>query len=173
MVWDARRARWVVATVLVLQVAHPNHPEHPLSLVVCRSQGRSPWYLLTAETIATDEQAWQVVFVYMRRWQIELSWKYEKSELAFQSPRVYKGEAREKVLLLATLAYAFLLTLLRTSYDLLRLWLLRYYNHRTGRHCRAAKMPLTRLRCSLSRLWQDVAPNFASLSGSTPADPGD
>jgi len=75
--------------------------------------------------------------------------------------------------LLATLAYAFLLTLLETSYDLLRLWLLRSDNHRTGRHCRAAKMPLTRLRCSLSRLWQDVAPNFASLSSSTPADPGD
>jgi hypothetical protein len=81
-VWDARRASFVVATVRVLQVAHPNHPEHPLSLVVCRSQGRSPWYLLTAETITTDEQAWQVVFVSMRRWQIELSWKYEKSELA-------------------------------------------------------------------------------------------
>ena len=62
-VWDARRARWVVATVLVLPVAHPDHPGEPLSLVVCRSQGRSPWYLLTAETIQTEEQAWQVVFV--------------------------------------------------------------------------------------------------------------
>jgi hypothetical protein len=90
-VWDARRSRWVIATVLVLTVAHPDHPEQPLSLVVCRSQGRSPWYLLTAEAIATDEQAWQVVFAYMRRWQIELSWKYEQSELAFQSPRVYEG----------------------------------------------------------------------------------
>lgn len=109
-VWDARRARWVIATVLVLTVAHPDHPEQPLSLVVCRSQGRSPWYLLTAEAITTDEQAWQVVFASMRRWQIELSWKYEKSELAFQSPRVYQGEPREKLLLLATLAYAFLLT---------------------------------------------------------------
>jgi len=47
------------------------------------------------------------------------------------------------LLRLSTLAYAFLLTLLKTSYDLLRLWLLRYDNHRTGRHCRAAKMPLT------------------------------
>jgi hypothetical protein len=42
-VWDARRARWVLATVLVLQVAHPDPPELPLSLVVWRSQGRSPW----------------------------------------------------------------------------------------------------------------------------------
>ena len=28
-VWDARRARWVLATVLVLTVAHPDHPEQP------------------------------------------------------------------------------------------------------------------------------------------------
>ena len=168
-VWDARRARWVVATVLALQVAHPDHPQQPLWLVVCRSQGRSPWYLLTADPITSDEQAWQVVFAYMRRWQIELSWKYEKSELAFQSPRVYAGEPREKLLLLATLAYAFLLTLLDTSYEVLRLWLLRYYCHRTGRHCRGAKLPLTRLRCALSRLWQDVPPNFVCLGRSAPS----
>jgi Transposase DDE domain len=162
-VWDARHARWVIATVLVLQVAHPDHPDQPLWLVVCRSQGRSPWYLLTAEAIQTDEQAWHVVYAYVRRWQIELSWKYEKSELAFQSPRIYEGEAREKLLLLATLAYAFLLTLLNEGTELLRLWLLRYYAHRTGWHCRTAKLPLTRLRCALSRLWQDLPPNFASL----------
>jgi hypothetical protein len=162
-VWDARHARWVIATVLVLAVTHPEHPEQPLSLVVCRSQGRSPWYLLTADPIATDEQAWGVVFAYMRRWQIELSWKYEKSELAFQSPRVYEGEAREKLLLLATLAYAFLLTLLNAGAALLRLWLLRYYAHRTGTQSRTARLPLTRLRCALSRLWQDWPPNFASL----------
>lgn len=163
-VWDARRARWVVATVLALQVAHPEHPDRPLWLVVCRSQGRSPWYLLTADTIDSDEQAWSVVFAYMRRWQIELSWKYEKSELAFQSPRVYEGEPREKLLLLATLAYAFLLTLLQASYGELRLWLLRSYCHRTGLHCRTAKLPLIRLRCALSRLWQDCPPDFAALA---------
>jgi hypothetical protein len=163
-VWDARRARWVVATVLVLPVAHPDHRDQPLSLLLCRSQGRSPWYVLTAEAIETDEQAWQVVFVYVRRWQIELSWKYEKSERAFQSPRVYAGQAREKLVLLATLAYAFLLTLLAGRYEWLRLWLLRYYAHRTGKHCRAAKLPPTRLRCALSRLWQELPPDFASLA---------
>lgn len=83
--------------------------------------------------------------------------------MAFQSPRVYEGEAREKLLLLATLAYAFLLTLLNAGTALLRLWLLRYYAHRTGTHCRTARLPLTRLRCALSRLWQDWPPNFASL----------
>ena len=84
--------------------------------------------------------------------------------MAFQSPRVYKGEAREKLLRLSTLAYAFLLSLLEVRYELLRLWLLRYDAHRTGRHCRSAKMPLTRVRCALSRLWQDLPPNFAALA---------
>src|SRR5215471_11778635 len=130
-VWDARRARWVVASVLVLSVAHLDHPQHPFSLVVCRSQGRSPWYLLTAEPITTDAHAWQVVFVYMRSFQIELSWKYEKSELASLRPRVYEGQAREKLLRLSTLAYAFLLTLLQAPSHGVRLWLLRYYCHRT------------------------------------------
>jgi hypothetical protein len=83
--------------------------------------------------------------------------------LAFQSPRVDEGEAREKLLLLATLAYAFLLSLLNDGREELRLWLLRSYCHRTGRHCRAAKLPLTRLRCALSRLWQDWPPTFSSL----------
>src|SRR5712691_10767267 len=166
-VWDARRARWVVATVLALRVAHPEQPDRPLWLVVCRSQGRSPWYLLTADAIESDEQAWSVVFAYMRRWQIELSWKYEKSELAFQSPRVYEGEPREKLLLLATLAYAFLLSLLQASSQELRLWLLRSYGHRTGLHCRMAKLPLIRLRCSPSRLWQDHPPDFAALARSS------
>lgn len=82
------------------------------------------------------------------------------------SPRVYQGEAREKLLLLATLAYAFLLTLLHEGMALLRFWLLRYYCHRTGRQSRSAKVPFTRLRCALSRLWQDHPANFSMLGAS-------
>ena len=74
IIWDSRRARWVHASVLALPVTHPDHRDTPLWLVVCRSQGRSPWYLLTAEPITTAEDAWRVVFAYMRRWQIELAW---------------------------------------------------------------------------------------------------
>jgi hypothetical protein len=82
-VWDARRARWIMATVLVLPVAHP-----------------------------------------------------------------------------------FLLSLLNEGMELLRFWLLRYYCHRTGRQCRDARFPLTRLRCALSRLWQDHPPNFSMVGAS-------
>ena len=42
LIWDSRRARGVRASVLVLPVRHPDHPDVPLSLVVCRSAGRLP-----------------------------------------------------------------------------------------------------------------------------------
>ena len=38
----------------------------------------APWYLLTAEAVTTEEEAWRVVFAYMRRWQIEPTWRYTK-----------------------------------------------------------------------------------------------
>lgn len=59
-----------------------------------------------------------VVFASMHSFQIELRWQDEQSELAVQSPRVSEGEARQKLRLLATLAYAFLLTLLHASLPL-------------------------------------------------------
>jgi len=162
-VWDSRHARWVHASVLALPVTHPDHRDTPLWLVVCRSKGRTPWYLLTAEPITTDEDAWRVVFAYARRWQIELTWRFDKSELAFQSPRLWREQERAKLLAMATLAYAFLLYLLAPRYEPLRLWLLRTFCHRTGWHLRRVKVPLYRLRSALSRLWQRYPPCFAAL----------
>ena len=163
LIWDSRHSRWGQASVLVLPVCHPDHPDVALSLVVCRSAGRLPWYLLPNEAVTTEEEAWQVVFAYVRRWHIEPTWRSDKSALAFQSPRLWHWAQREKVLLMATLAYAFLLSLLSPCYDLLRLWLLRCYCHRTGWHLREVKTPLYRLRSALSRLWQQH-PNFALLA---------
>lgn len=165
-IWDSRRAQWVKASVLALPVCHPEHPGSPLWLVVCRSKGRTPWYLLTAEPIRTDEDAWRVAFAYMRRWQIELSWRFNKSELAFESPRLWRRPEREKLLALATLAYAFLLHLLEPRYEPLRCWLLRHFCHRTGWHLRRVRAPLYRLRSALSRLWQRYPPCFGALGRS-------
>jgi hypothetical protein len=133
-----------------------NHPAHarPLWLVVARTgQGREPWYLLTSDVIVTPEDAWKVVLAYARRWQIETTWRYTKSELALESPRLWTWERREKLLLLATLAYAFLLSLLAATLEDLRDWLLRHWCHRTGKRSRDTPAPLYRLRSALSRLW--------------------
>lgn len=163
-VWDSRGARWVRARVLALPVRLPSQPEQPLFLVVCRSQGRSPWYLLSNEPIRDAEDAWDVVWAYARRWQIEQVWRFEKSELGMQSPRLWSWEAREKLLLLATLAYAFLLSLLCPGQEPLRQWLLRRYDHRTGRGLRRVRAPLYRLRRALSRLWQQHPPSGEALA---------
>lgn len=91
--WESRHGRWINASVLALPVAHPDHPEKRLWLVLCRRPGQEPWYVLTDEAITTQEQAWQVVFASARRWPIEQTWRYDKSELAdHQSATVALGE---------------------------------------------------------------------------------
>ena len=96
--------------------------QEPLWLVASRpGKGREPWYLLTNEPVENAQAAWRVVQAYARRWQIEMSLRFNKSELALESPRLWSWERRLKLLMLVTLAYAFLLVLLR----LLRLWLRR------------------------------------------------
>lgn len=50
--------------------------------------GKEPWYLLTNEPVEDSESAWRVVLAYARRWQIEMSLRFHKSELAVESPRL-------------------------------------------------------------------------------------
>jgi hypothetical protein len=114
--------------------------------------------LLTTEPIETAADAWAVVLAYARRWQIEWTWRYGKSELALESPRLWTWERRHKLLLLATLAYAFLLSLLDTTLMALRQELLRQGCHRTGKRSQETLAPLYRLRSALSRLWLAFPP---------------
>jgi hypothetical protein len=162
LLWDARRHVQRRTGVLAIPVWRRDDSlrAQPLWLVVARrGQGQEPWYLLTTAPVTTTEDAWRIVYAYARRWQIELCWRYGKSELALESPRVWSGEGRQKFLLLATLAYAFLLSLLSLLSLLhddlapIRQWLLRYWRHRTGTRSREASAPLYRLRSALSRLW--------------------
>lgn len=158
LVWDARRRCYRNTGILALEVYHPAS-ETPLWLVVSRSgKGRTPWYLLTAEPVEFVEDAWRIMYAYARRWQIEMSFRFFKTELAMQSPRLWFWENRMKLLLITTLAYAFLVWLLLPKFDDLREWLLRHFCHRTGKRHRDASMPLYRLRSALSRLWLSYPP---------------
>lgn len=142
--------------IVAIPVNHPSHAQ-PLWLVVARTgKGQEPWYLLTSEVIRTVDDAWRVVLAYGRRWQIEQTWRYSKSELAFESLRVWSWERREKLLLMATLVYAFLLSLLVCP--ALCAWLLRLGCHRTGERSRTVAAPLYRLRAALAALWTDTPP---------------
>jgi Transposase DDE domain len=158
LIWDARKRCHRKTGVLAMRVRHASYAGELWVVVVRR--GGEPWYLITNRPVETEEQAWRIVLIYARRWQIETSFRYEKSELAVQSVRLWEWENREKLLLMVTLAYAFLLSLLDLSMELLRTWLLRQYCHRTGKRCREATAPLYRLRWALSRFWNDFHPIF-------------
>jgi hypothetical protein len=158
LLWDARRHCERRTGVVAFPVTHPVSTQ-PLWLVVARQgKGREPWYLLTTEPVRTADDAWHIVFIYLRRWQVETTWRYGKSELAMESPRVWTWARREKLLLMATLVYAFLLSLLDPAMDEVRRWLLRCWCHRTGKRSRDAPTPLYRIRSALSRLWQEHRP---------------
>lgn len=157
LIWDARR-RCLRKTGIIAFPVHLPEDDRPLFLVVSRpGYGRKPWYILTTEPVHTPQQAWQIVFAYARRWQIEMSLRFTKSELAFESPRLLHWEARLKFLLIASLAYAFLLSLLPVSDSLFRL--LSTFCHRTGKWSQETLTPLYRLRLALSRFWLTFRPH--------------
>jgi hypothetical protein len=151
LIWDARRRCYRKTGVIALPVHLPDD-DRQLFLVVSRpGYGRRPWYLVTTEPVLNAEQAWKIIFAYARRWQIEMSLRFTKSEMAFESPRLIQWEARLKFLLIAALAYAFLLSLLPNTDFLFAL--ISRYCHRTGKWSRDISAPLYRLRLAISRLW--------------------
>lgn len=157
-IWDAPRRCYRKTGIVFAPVTHPDY-DSPLWLVVCRQgKGQSPWYLLTNEPIATFEDAWHIVFAYARRWQIEMSYRYSKTELAMESPRLWSWENRLKLLFMVSLVYAFLLSLLDQGCAVLVDYLLGSWCHRTGKRYRQAAIPLYRLRSALSRLWLACPP---------------
>lgn len=166
-IWDARRRCYRQTGIVAFPVTHPEFPRTPLWLVVARpGKGRPPWYLLTSEPIHTAEDAWRIVFIYARRWQIEMAFRFTKTELALESPRLWFWQNRLKLLFIATLAYAFLLSLLLLP-EAYRQWLFRYWCHRTGKRYREASIPLYRIRMALSRLWLAHPPPLISIWGNS------
>ena len=165
-IWDARRR--VHRTVgIVFAPVHLPESSQPLWLVASRpGPGHKPWYLLTNMPITSVEEAWHIVFIYARRWQIETTLRFEKSELAFESPRLQEWEPRRKFLLIAALVHAFLILLLAPRFVQLKLWLLDTGCHRTGKWSRDASAPLYRLRLALSQLWRDFFPSHPPLLNS-------
>lgn len=152
-VWDAHQQQWRKSAVLGLPVTHPAYPEQALWLVVSRiGKGKEPWYLLTNQPCQDANQLWSVVLAYARRWQIEACWRFSKSELAIQSPRLWFWLNRLKLMMMVALVYAFLLQLLRVELTTSRLALLGRWCHRTGKRCQSVLTPLYRLRAALAAL---------------------
>jgi hypothetical protein len=159
MIYDARRRCERKTGIVFLSVRIPDFPSLPLTLVVSRpGKGRTPWYLITNEPVRSTEDAWRIVFGYNRRWQVEVSIRYSKSELAFECPRLLTWERRAKLLAIAALVQAFLFSLLRDPLRPLVSWLIDHGCHRTSKRSRSTAAPLYRLRLALSLLWLAFRP---------------
>jgi hypothetical protein len=152
MLWDARRHCSRKTGVVAFPVTHPTDPQPRWLVVARRGQGQEPWYLLTTERVEAVDDAWRIVLIYARHWQLGTTWRYRKSELAMESPRLWTWERREKLLL----------TLLAPDCAPIRQWLLRFWCHRTGKRSRETPTPLYCIRSALSRLWQDYRPSAPS-----------
>ena len=160
LIWDIHR-RCYRKTGIVWVPVHHAQVDGELYLVVSRpGKGRRPWYLLTNEPIATSDDAWRVVLSYARRWQVEMCYRACKTDLAMESPRLWSWENRLKLLLMVSLVYAFLLSLLAKESVCLVQDLLRGWCHRTGKRYREVAIPLSRIRAALSSLWTAYPPAF-------------
>ncbi|CAN5913938.1 hypothetical protein BH24BAC1_BH24BAC1_33260 [soil metagenome] len=100
----------------------------------------------------SDQDAWRLVHAYARRWQIEQSFRFSKSELGMESCRLWFWENKMKLLQTVTLVCAFLLSLLDGQLKEKVKQLLRQGCHRTGKRYREASTPLYRVRLALANL---------------------
>ena len=101
-----------------------------------------------------------MVLAYVRRWQVETCYRSCKTDMAMESPRLWFWENRLKLLLMASLVYAFLLSLLTPSLAPLVRDILRHWRHGTGKRRRQVAIPLSRLRSALSSLWLTHPPSL-------------
>lgn len=165
-VWDMVRKRQVKRSLLWQRCWHEDYAGKALTLIICRPgrKGRQPWYLLTNEEVKHDGQAWKLVHAYARRWQIEQSFRFTKSELGMESCRLWFWENKLKLLQTVALVYAFLLTLLDQKLQVYIQSLLRQGCHRTGKRCRTTPTPLYRMRLALANLFNQ--PNLSLFQSS-------
>ena len=121
-------------------------------------------FLTSPETAAAGtKRLWKLVYTYARRCQIEMAWRFGKTELAMQSPRLWSWDNRLKLLLIVSLVYAFLLSLLDPLLKPLRDLLLQRFCPRTGKRSRVTPTPLYRIRMALSYLWLCTSSPFLAL----------
>ncbi len=109
--------------------------------------------MLTNEPVHTAERAWQIILAYARRWQVEMSLRFEKAELGLESSRSMSWEVRYRLFLMLTLVHAFCLLLLSPSSKSARKYLLSAWSHQNGERSKKILTPLIRLRFALALLW--------------------
>ena len=132
-------------------VNHPYFPDNQLFLIIVRDKRNynSPMYLITSLPIVKQRQAWEVLFSYMHRWEAEQGFRFLKSEMGLESPRLWFWNNRMKLMAIVVLVYDFLLSVLRNWKSWVPVFLSEWA-HRTGKRYRNASIPLYRLRMAIA-----------------------
>lgn len=151
IIYDKERKQHRSASVAWAEVRHYEFPDKPLFLIILRDRKNKakPIYFLTSIPITNAKIAWEICSSYMHRWEIEQSFRFCKSELAMESPRLWFWENRLKLLAIVSLIYDFLLSMLYNWKDWVPVFL-RQWGHRTGNRYRKASIPIYRLRAAIS-----------------------
>ena len=151
IVRDKVRKKDKHVTIAWAAVTHPEYTDNQLYLVIVRDKNNynGPMYLITSLPIETPAQAWEIMFTYMHRWEAEQGFRYLKSEMGLEPPRLWFWDNRMKLMAIVTLVYDFLLKVLRNWESWLQLFFKRWC-HRTGKRYRDASIPLYRLRMAIA-----------------------
>lgn len=151
IVRDKGRKKDKHVTIAWAPVNHLEHPGNQLFLVIVRDRKNhgGPMYIITSLVIENASQAWQIMFSYMHRWEAEQGFRFLKSEMALESPRLWFWDNRMKLMAIVALVYDFLLSTLRNWTGWVQLFFRRWC-HRTGKRYRNASIPLYRLRMAIS-----------------------
>ncbi len=132
-------------------VNHPEYPDNQLYLIIVRDKQNynGPMYIITSLHIENATQAWEVLFSYMHRWEAEQGFRFLKSEMGLECPRLWFWDNRMKLMAIVALVYDFILRTLRNWKSWIQLFF-RNWCHRTGKRYREASIPLYRLRMAIS-----------------------
>ncbi|MDX2072551.1 MAG: DUF6527 family protein [Haliscomenobacter sp.] len=151
LVQDKERRKIKRISIAWASVQHPDHLQQNLTLVIVRDKKNfnSPMYLISSLPVQKQAQAWEICFSYFQRWDIEQAFRFGKSELAMESPRLWFWENRLKLLAIVALVYDFLLHLIR-NWKAAAMIIIERWCHRTGERYRNASIPLYRLRLAIS-----------------------
>ena len=151
IVQDKVRKKLKHVTIDWAPVTHPEYPDNQLYLVIVRDKKNynGPMYIITSLPIETAHQAWEIMFSYMHRWEAEQGFRFLKSEMGLESPRLWFWHNRMKLMAIVTLVYDFLLRTLTNWKSWVPLFL-KEWAHRTGKRYRQASIPLYRFRMAIS-----------------------
>ena len=104
-VYDKNLKKYKRISIAWAAVEHLDHVGNQLFILIIRDKNHfnGPMYLITSIPITDKAQAWEMCFSYMHRWEIEQAFRFGKTELSMESPRLWFWENRLKLLSIVTL----------------------------------------------------------------------